>query len=278
MPYIQSGVSQSLTGNPGIVDVYHSGNVYINNVPVALWLTPGASETFVGLDISSVPSLDAGAVAVAEANVTAYVENPNAYYNPLSANDGVKKNYIGTQEDGSTSTSTISVANQFSDIIPCLDKILDEANRGMWRESGQGGKPSNQNILSIWSNLGYTSSSPWTTDQTAWCMGFVNYVLKNSGYRYVQTASAAELPNNPSRWGATQIPKNQAQPGDIAFWSYRHVNFVYSASGGKYTFVGGNQSPKASNNPNDGDVTESYPNGCLPTQSTWVSCWRPSKT
>jgi hypothetical protein len=154
---------------------------------------------------------------------------------------------------------------------------MEEAGRGMWRETGQAGGVSNKNITGIWSNLGYPNSGPWVSDQTAWCMGFINFGLKCSGYKYVQTASAAAITTTPERWGAVQVPKDQAQPGDIAFWSYRHVNFVYTANNGKFTFVGGNQSPKASNNPNDGDVTISYPGGTAASNPSWVSCWRITK-
>jgi hypothetical protein len=110
-------------------------------------------------------------------------------------------------------------------------------------------------------------------------MGFINFGLKSCGYRYFQTASAAAITTSPGKWNATQVPKDQAQPGDIAFWSYRHVNFVYTAQNGKYTFVGGNQTPSGGkNNPDDGDITKSYPNGTGANNANWVSCWRPSKT
>jgi hypothetical protein len=126
--------------------------------------------------------------------------------------------------------------------------------------------------------LGFKNSAPWTTDQTAWCAGFINFVLKATGYRYVSTASAALITKNPKLWNAVQVPKTQAQPGDIAFWSYSHVNFVYTVNDGRYTFVGGNQSPANSNNPNDGDVTKSWASGTSANNPNWVSCWRPSKS
>ena len=273
MPYIPGGGR--------ISDVYHSGNVYANNVPIALWLSPGGSGTFGGVSVSVAVELDPVVVAEATSQVNTYIAaqngQPNQYYQAAAAADGVKGNYAGTPDDGTTSTGTVATDASFSDIVPFLTKCLDEAAQGKWRETGQGGKPSNPTITGIWQNLGY-SGSPWTTDQTAWCMGFINFALKSSGYKYVQTASAAAITQTPGRWNAVQVPKEQAQPGDIAFWSYRHVNFVYTAQGGKYTFVGGNQSPKASNNPDDGDVTKSYPGGTGANNANWVSCWRPSKT
>ena len=288
MPYIQGGGPQGTSGLPSVSDVYHSGNVYANNVPIALWKSPGASGTFGGISVSvSVVDFDndpivSSAISTATSQVNAYIANPSQYYNAAASADGVKGNYAGTIDDGmvnSTATSMISTDTTFSSIVPFLDKCLDEAAQGKWRETGQGGKPSNPTITGIWQNIGYPNSGIWTTDQTAWCMGFINFGLKSSGYRYFQTASAAAITTNPEKWGIlAPVPKDQAQPGDIAFWSYRHVNFVYTAQNGKYTFVGGNQSPKASNNPSDGDVTKSYPGGTGANNANWVSCWRPVKT
>lgn len=275
MPYIPGGGR--------ISDVYRSGNVYINNVPVALWLAPGGSSAFAGVSASSAVTIPPDAqIEIAQQTETLVAAQiaaptaPNQFYKAEAAADGVKGNYAPV-EDQTFSTGTVSTSTSASDIIPFLQRTMEEAGRGMWRETGQAGGVSNQNIVGIWENLGYPKSGPWVSDQTAWCMGFINFGLKCSGYKYVQTASAAAITTTPERWGAVQVPKDQAQPGDIAFWSYRHVNFVYTANNGKYTFVGGNQSPKASNNPNDGDVTQSYPGGTPASNSNWVSCWRITK-
>jgi hypothetical protein len=295
MPYIP--------GTPGITDVYNSPNVYANNVEIALWLAPAGTGAF-GLSLADVtitlpaPDTSAAIALIADYTDAQVVKDssgnpvldgegqpvisaaPNQYYQPEAAAGGVKGNYQPPPAPASPSsvpTGKIASDPTASDIIPFLQARLSEATTGKWRETGQGGKASNPNITGIWTNLGY-SGNPWTTDQTAWCMGWINYTLKNSGYRYVQTASAALITTNPEKWNAKQVPKEQAQPGDIAFWSYRHVNFIYTANNGKYTFVGGNQSPKASNNPNDGDLTISYPGGTAASNGNWVSCWRPSKT
>lgn len=47
MPYIQTGSPQRRTGNPGIRDVYHSPNVFANNVAIALWQAPADTAAFV---------------------------------------------------------------------------------------------------------------------------------------------------------------------------------------------------------------------------------------
>lgn len=273
MPYI--------AGTGGIDDVYHSSNVFINNVPVALWQGPGASAAFAG----SVPE---GPVTISSAandsntnKYDAYAANPNASNNPAAAANGVKANYPGTPDSDEAGGSLPPNSNAAaSDVKSFLDQVLSEAKRGMWRESGQNGKPSNPNIVGIWKDLGYPSNNYWSTDQTPWCMGFVNFVLKRSGYRYVQEASSWAIRNKPARWNATPVNPADAQPGDIALWDFGHVNFVYQAGGGKLSFCGGNQTPSSgkNNNPNDGDVTVSWPSGWTPSRGTLAGIWRPSKT
>jgi hypothetical protein len=293
MPYVPGGTSQGDSGLVEVQDVYHSPSVFANGVPVALWNAPGVSAAFSGLSMDLLTNpvilpdqtqkeLAGGAAAYLAAQQSAPGQ-PNQYYNTTAASDGVKGNYAGTPDDGrAQDPNAVGLINPnptASDIIPFLQQCLSEATRGLWRETGQGGKASNPNITGIWTNLGYPGSSPWNTDQTAWCMGFVNFTLKAAGYKYFQTASAAAITQSPQKWNATQVPKDQAQPGDIAFWSYRHVNFVYAVNNGKYTFVGGNQTPKGgSNNPDDGDVTVSWPTGMPYSHPSLVSIWRPSKS
>lgn len=280
MPYVPGAVVHGVTH---VADVYNSPNVYINNVLVALWNPAGSTAPFGTVSVSVSVDLPAEDQAAAEVLVADYVVaqngQPNTYYKPAAAADGVKGNYAGTPEATSVPDGAIASDPTASDLIPFLDARLAEAKVGTWRETGQGGAASNSKITGIWTNLGYPASNPWTTDQTAWCMGFVNYALKSCGYKYVQTASAAAITTSPEKWTAVQVPKAEAQPGDIAFWSYRHVNFVYTATGGKYSFVGGNQTPSGGkNNPDDGDLTISYPSGTSASNANWVSCWRITKT
>jgi hypothetical protein len=207
-----------------------------------------------------------------------YQKNPEKYANPAAAADGVKQNYPGTPADDGQGQSMIA-GGATGDIFLFLQKQLElTRGSGYWRETGQNGNPSNPNITRIWADLGYKGKM-WETDQTAWCMGFVNWTLKQCGYRYVQTASAKEIGANPQRWGATKVSIADAQPGDIVLWSYSHVNFVYTANNGKLSFVGGNQSPvNKGNNPNDGDVTNSWASGWTSSRGNIVGIFRPSKS
>lgn len=191
-----------------------------------------------------------------------YNKNPSAYYNADASSSGVKST-VQPKDDGQGNT-LISGATP-GDIKTFLDKQLELASSGYWRETGQGGAESNPNILRIWTDLGLSFKS----DQIAWCAGFVQWTLQQCGYRYVQNARAFAIHENPALWKATKVSLSEAQTGDIVVWNYSHVNFFY----GDGTFVGGNQSPKnKGNNPNDGDLTMNHPN-----VSNILAIYRPSK-
>lgn len=283
MPYVPGAVVHGVTH---VADVYNSPNVWANNVPIALWQEAGASAAFASISIAAPAELLTEAVTIIETQTNNYVANPASFDNPEAAANGVKQYYAPVTVEVSTGTVAPSAAPSGTDIIPFLNSMLEEAGRGMWRESGQGGKASNKNIVGIWTELGFPSGSPWNTDQTAWCMGFVNWVLKKTGYRWAQEARTVGIKNNPSRWGATEVPIGSAQPGDIVLWNFSHVAFVYAKSGDKLSFCGGNQTPKSgkNNNPDDGDITISW-GGADGSTPVWTSnrggitaIYRPSKS
>ena len=211
--------------------------------------------------------------------ITDYVANPDKYYNPKAEVNGVKPNLPPTPKDSDTGQSLKSEAAA-SDIPAFLQKQLEITKQNSyWKETGMDGKPSNPNIVRIWTDLGFPNQSYWKSDQTPWCMGFVTWTLKQCGYRYYQTASAKAIRDSASKFGATQVNIADAQPGDIVLWNFSHVNFVYTAQNGKLTFVGGNQGGKATdNNPNSGDCTISWANGWTSSRGGIVGIWRPSKT
>jgi len=45
MPYVKGAVVHGVTH---VADVYHSSNVFANNVPVALWDLPGPTSAVIG--------------------------------------------------------------------------------------------------------------------------------------------------------------------------------------------------------------------------------------
>lgn len=273
--------------------VQGSLTTFVENKPVARAgdnvsregpILSGSSNVFAS-DILAA-NLNSNSVKVTALNTQAYINNPQSFNNTEAAENGVKQYYSPVSEILSTETRN-SVASAI-DIIPWLEARLVEADQGLWRETGQRGRPSNPRIVNIWTELGFPKSGPWLSDQTAWCAGFVNYALKNSGYRWAPEAGVAGFKNKPSRWNAASVAIKDAQPGDIAIWNFSHVSFIYQIEDGKYSFIGGNQTPKAvagrNNNPDDGDLTVSWggPTGQTPL---WTAnrggitlVLRPSKT
>lgn len=213
--------------------------------------------------------------------VTQYIANPSSSYSAQAANDGVKPYYPPTpdttgQVDPAPPMTPPAGNGSNSALLAFLASCLAEAAQGRWRESGQGGKPSNPNIIKIWQILGYPMSGMWITDQTAWCAGFVNFALKMSGLPYLKEAGAQNVIRRAGEIGMTTVNISDMQPGDICLWSYHHVNFCYTAKNGKYSFVGGNQSPKnKGNNPQDGDITNNYTSGWTPAKGGIVAVVRP---
>jgi len=47
MPYVPGSGSQRTSGLPSVQDLYYSGNVFVNNVQVALWNAPANADAFV---------------------------------------------------------------------------------------------------------------------------------------------------------------------------------------------------------------------------------------
>lgn len=221
--------------------------------------------------------------------VLEYIKNPNSFYNEEADRGDVKPNYPGTPDTSGVGESLINPNNpnitNGSDLGSWLDDQLSKTNsNGFWQETGMGGADSNANILSIWKDIGFGNKAPFNTDQTAWCMGFVNYGLKQNGYRFVQTARAFDIRDRLNDFGATRILDfTQAQPGDIALWKYSHVSFVYKNNGGALSFVGGNQKSRSGvggtkNNPTQGDVSISWSNGyTAPGDGSLIGIFRPTK-
>jgi len=167
-----------------------------------------------------------------------------------------------------------------ADQIPgFLSQVLAEANNQQWDETGDRSSTSNGNIINIWRELGFPDTAYWQTDQTPWCAGFANWVLKRTGYKYMQSARAYDFRDKTNIYGGVPVPLDAGQPGDIVVWNYSHVNFIYtSPSPGVYTFVGGNQSDTASatnNNPSGGTITNSWKGGWRQSNGRISGIFRP---
>lgn len=202
------------------------------------------------------------------ANFTNYIKKPYDATGGEADKNGVKKNFPGTP-DTTGLAEAVPDMNQPTPVltgkktaISFVTKCLNEAKLGQWSETGMGGKASNGRILGIWKSLGFPQSGIWTSDQTAWCAGFVNYALQQSGLPYVQDAGARNTISKLLSKGHAEEVKGDWEPGDIVLWKFSHVNFVFKVDmkSKKASFVGGNQSDKArnANNPSGGTVSESW--------------------
>ena len=311
MPYEKGSGPQKFSSLPAVKDVFVADNVYANNVKIALWQKAGQSAAFAN-DVAApdIAFSDLSQEAVAQAGALSPQQIPAT----AVSNGMVEQGYTGTPLTAiSTSTGaggavltgaitpTTGTGLVLQDPVPSgnpqelvawLSDRVNEGRRGVWNRvsppvPAPAVNPGNQNIIGIWQSLGLRGFT--NNDQTAWCMGFVNFALKQCGYKWCPEASARAIAANPARWGATPVPLNQGQPGDIALFSFSHVAFVFRAQNGAYSFVGGNQSGGKStsggapNNPIKSCVSESWVSGTTPLyknggDGTLIGLWRPSKS
>ena len=204
-----------------------------------------------------------------------FYANPDKYYDPAAEAGGVNATRPPQPDIGDKGLSLPPTGQAEGDIAGFLTTQLSKAKEGYWAETGMKGGPSNPNIIASWKDIGLGSVG--VNDQVPWCMCFVNWTLKQCGYRYVQTARAFDIRDKPQRWGAAQV--SEPQPGDVIVWKYSHVSFVWKYEKGKIYPVGGNQGggKVSDNNPVGGTVSQAYPNGIPPGHKDIVAIYRPSK-
>lgn len=253
MPYVPGGTSQGNSGLVEVADVYRSGNVFVNSVPVALWLAPSVSASI------SLP--DPNPIVLTAEQQTAQDEQLAA--TSAAANSAVEKqvglagvgevpDYSGgalaTSEsnaaEGTTSTSTVTVVTTstgdlFIDVARTLDLCLSEAKQGLWKETG-----SNPRVIGCYNTVGCPQPSV-KGDTVPWCAGFVGNVLKKAGAPALKTLSSlayskygSSVPlNDKSKWRLNDVVVFNRGPG------VGHVGFFrgYNKTTGAVLIAGGNQ-------------------------------------
>jgi uncharacterized protein (TIGR02594 family) len=260
-----------------------SGNVFANNGEASNFVATQApliilspeTAAAVNSSIATAIATPAAVGSTGGAQANGQVESgqvPDLYE---QTPDATGVDTLGTTEALVDATAASSTAA--ADGIPgFLTQLLEEADNNQWDETVD---PSNGNIIGIWRELGFPDTKYWKTDQTPWCAGFTNWVLKRTGYKYMQSARAYDFRDKTSLYGGVPVPLSDGQPGDIVVWNYSHVNFIYSSpSPGVYTFVGGNQSDKASatnNNPSGGTITNSWKGGWRSSNGRISGIFRP---
>lgn len=85
-----------------------------------------------------------------------------------------------------------------------------------------------------------------STDETAWCSSFVNWVLKESGIAGTGSAAAASWvkwgESTTAKAGAITIIRNAAAANSSLSRSGNHVGFLVKETATHYVLLGGNQS------------------------------------
>lgn len=258
-PWITSSI-QRLNSDPGVHDLYKSPNVFVNGQKVVLYGEASSNGPNVSIAAAlSVPDLALAQPAQVGSTITVRGDQPASVDLPAT--------------DAPTATPPAGlVAQHNGDIKAFLDARLAEAQT--WtRGQAPLGPGGNQNIVGIFKDLG---CGAWAqTEATPWCAGFVNFTLKNTGYKYTQDLGVASIYRNPGKYGAVGLGNGikyqrgttatnwqSAVAGDIAIWDYgnpagSHINFVYANLGNTLQFCGGNQGGKTvnNNNPSGSSVT-----------------------
>jgi hypothetical protein len=257
-----TGPRQQNSTEPAIDDLYKSPSVFVNGQPVVLYSEASSNGGSANISVAaalSIPEItplaqpaEVGSTITVSGDKPASVALPSTDAPPATPPPGL-------------------VVQTNGDIKAFLDARLAEA-QAWTRGQAPLGPGGNQNIVGIFKDLGCAA---WAqTEATPWCAGFVNFVLKNCGYKYTQDLGVDALYDNPGKWGGTIKYKRgdpnytnwqSATPGDVCIWDYgpkpphhtSHTNFVYANLGSTLQFCGGNQGGKATNNnnPSNSSVT-----------------------
>lgn len=244
MPYVPGAGAHGVVH---VADVYRSGNVFVNSVPVALWLAPGATAA-VSLPepnpIVLTPEQEeeqATAIAASSAAATSEAEKEVGLAGvgevPDFSNGATVTPESNIASDTTaTTTATTATGNIFIDLAKTIDLCLSEAKQGLWKETG-----SNPRILACYSAVG----CPQPSDSTPWCAGFAGNILKKAGATAKKTLSSlayqgygtAVPVNDKSKWRLNDVVVfSRAGGGHIGFFR------GYNKANGSVLIAGGNQS------------------------------------
>jgi uncharacterized protein (TIGR02594 family) len=245
MPYVPGAGAHGVIH---VADVYHSTNVFVNSVPVALWQPPQASAAVALPEINrvelSTEQLEAITLSAAAATSEAEKEVGLAgvgevpHEGPLVQTSTSAGAAAGEESTSTTSTFVVSTSTGelFVDVARTIDTCLAEAKQGAWKETG-----SNSRIIACYSAVGVKQSS----DSVPWCAAFAGSSLKNAGAPALKTLSSLAY-----KGYGTPVPlqdKSKWRLNDVVVFSRAgggHIGFFrgYNPSSGSVLIAGGNQS------------------------------------
>lgn len=248
MPYVPGGTSQGNSGLAEVQDVYRSPNVFVNNVPVALWLEaqPGAAAGLPEINRVSLSLVQQEEIVASASRATSEAEKEVGlsgvgevpHQGPLTLTSSNSQVAAGGGEESTTSTFTISTSSGglFVDVARNIDACLSEAKQGLWKETG-----SNPKIVNCYKAVGFNVSG----DSTPWCAAFTGNILKAAGAPAFKTLSSLAY----AKYGKqiSLSDKSLWRLNDIVVFSRAgggHVGFFrgYNPSTGSVLIAGGNQS------------------------------------
>ena len=220
-----------IPGSSGISDVYSSTNVFANNVPVALHLTP-------------LPSPNSAAPEPVQVNIS--FEQETAIAESAAAATSAEEQEVGlagrgeVPQEGEPELATPDSGGPKSSILffglgQIIDSCLAEAKQGRWKETG-----ANPLILACYNSVGFK----FKDDKTPWCAGFAGNILKRAGLPALKTLSSLAY-----RTYGTDVPINDPSKfrlNDIVIFTRDgggHIGFFrgYNPSTGALLIAGGNQ-------------------------------------
>lgn len=276
MPYVYRPYPQAVDDiDPGVQDVYHSPDCYVNSVPVALWQPPGANGGIGSVNVAADPPVYDYAPnpeqrANAEQSIAGSFQNPEPIYNTEGGNVGDNTMAGGGDMPGTNTSdandlsgnpevsSALSGNDTWTAVYNYLARCVQEAAGGQWKEITPEGCctcPANPKIMYLFTQMGFTRQSvdravnyKWCGDQIPWCAAFVGTVLKDCGAPYIKGNLAAKAYDS-QNWGAKPVGKTNYSAWrelDVLVKSsgnYNHVTFVrrVDPTNNRMLCTGGNQ-------------------------------------
>ena len=227
MPY-------KIGSGPSLEDVFHSENVFVNNVPVALWMEPIASAVTASPEPVTVPltSVQVSEIQSSAASSTSEDEVASGLSNVGEVPPSSSDSSLATPDLRGPISSDLYTA-----VAQVISGALAEAALGDWKETG-----TNVRILDAFKSVGFNISNDGTTP---WCAAFAGTVLKRAGAPALKTLSSRAYVSygtevdvsDPSAWRLNDIIIFSRGEGK------GHIGFFrgYNPDNGVILVAGGNQ-------------------------------------
>ena len=238
-PWITDSVPQTQSQEPGVKDLFKSGTVVINGVPVVLYATPDESDSTIALQQASEPTL-ATLSPSQEAGIASSAAQADSAEEQEAGLGGVGEVPQEGTPDATTPasdevTGAVAGSNAYAKLCTLINNCLHEAASGQWKENGNNAK-----IQGCYKTVGFSVSG----DKTPWCAAFAGSMMKLAGIPSLKTLSSLAYQSH-----GVAVPVNdqsQWRLNDIVIFSRKgggHIGFYRGKTAtGRIAIAGGNQS------------------------------------